>query len=214
MTSGDQPEISVILTTFNRAPLIEQAIGSVVRQSFTDWELIVVDDGSDDETFAVVDRYLTHHVNIRYMKHRNRKPARSRNAGIQASFGRYITFLDSDDYFRPEHLESRHLLLETRPDIDLVSGGFTLEGDPWIRDRNDPEKFVHIDECILGGTFFGRRQLFMEIGGFRAIDYAEDTDLWERAGERYSILKIEAPESYVYRRSDNSITAQYRGKGS
>jgi glycosyltransferase involved in cell wall biosynthesis len=211
MTSGNRPEISVILATFNRASLLEQAIESVVTQTFPDWELVVVDDGSCDDTFNVVDHYLQRHGNIRYMKHRNRKAALSRNAGIQASFGRYITFLDSDDFYHPEHLESRHRLLESRPDVDLLSGGFIIEGDPWVRDRKDPEKLVHIGECILCGTLFGRRELFVTLNGFRAIDYAEDTDLWDRAGQQHSIMKIDTPESYVYRRSEDSITRNYRG---
>ncbi|HWQ25672.1 MAG TPA: glycosyltransferase family A protein [Chlorobaculum sp.] len=213
MTSGNRPEISVILTTFNRAALLEQAIESVVIQTIPDWELIVVDDGSADDTFAVVDRFLQRHENIRYMKHRNRKAPLSRNSGIQAAFGRYITFLDSDDFYLPEHLESRHRLLESRPEVDLLSGGFTLEGDPWVRDRDNPEKLVHLSECILCGTLFGRRELFLDLEGFRAIDYAEDADLWDRAGQRYNRMKIESPESYVYRRSEDSITGQYKGKG-
>ncbi len=214
MTSGSSPEISVILPTFNRAGLLEQAIESVIAQTFTDWELVVVDDGSVDETFAIVDRYLRQHGNIRYMKHRNRKAPLSRNAGIQAAFGRYVTFLDSDDYYRPEHLESRYRLLESRPDVDLLSGGFTVVGDPWVRDRNNPEKLIHIGECIVGGTFFGRRELFQAVEGFRALDYAEDADLWDRAGSHHSIVKIDAPQSYVYRRSEVSITGNYTGKGS
>lgn len=214
MTSGSSLEISVILPTFNRAGLLEQAIESVIAQTFTDWELVVVDDGSVDETFAIVDRYLRQHGNIRYMKHRNRKAPLSRNAGIQAAFGRYVTFLDSDDYYRPEHLESRYRLLESRPDVDLLSGGFTVVGDPWVRDRNNPEKLIHIGECIVGGTFFGRRELFQAVEGFRALDYAEDADLWDRAGSHHSIVKIDAPQSYVYRRSEVSITGNYTGKGS
>ncbi|HWR01691.1 MAG TPA: glycosyltransferase family A protein [Chlorobaculum sp.] len=214
MTSGISPAISVILPTFNRAGFLKEAIGSVIAQTFADWELVVVDDGSVDETFAVVDRYLQQHGNIRYMKHRNRKAPLSRNAGIQAAFGRYLTFLDSDDCYLPEHLESRYRLLESRPDVDLLSGGYTVVGDPWVRDREDPEKLIHIGECIVGGTFFGRRELFLDIGGFRALDYAEDADLWDRAGSRHSIVKIDAPESYVYRRSEVSITGNYKGKGS
>ncbi|NTW53123.1 MAG: glycosyltransferase family 2 protein [Chlorobiaceae bacterium] len=214
MSSGSRPEISVILTTFNRAALLEQAIESVVTQTFHGWELVIVDDGSVDETFAVVEPYLQRHDNVRYMKHRNRGAALSRNAGIQASSGRYVTFLDSDDIYRPRHLESRHALLESRPDIDLISGGFILEGDPWVRDRNDPEKLIHIGECILCGTLFGRKELFLELGGFSNIDYAEDADFWDRAAGKYSLMKIESPESYVYRRSEQSITSQYKGKGS
>ncbi|NTU94174.1 MAG: glycosyltransferase family 2 protein [Chlorobiaceae bacterium] len=202
--------VSVVLATFNRAGILREAIESVIDQSFRDWELIVVDDGSVDETFSMVDPYLHRHGNIRYMKHRNRKAALSRNMGIQASLGRFITFLDSDDRYLPEHLSSRVELLNSMPDVDLLTGGFACLGDPWIRDRNDPETLVHISECILCGTLFGRRELFMEIGGFREIDYAEDTDLWERAALRHKVLKIDSPESYIYQRSEDSITRTYR----
>jgi glycosyltransferase involved in cell wall biosynthesis len=205
-----RPEVSVILPTYNRAGHIEQAIESVIAQSFAEWELIVIDDGSTDGTSGIVERYLQKHANIRYMKHRNRKAALSRNAGIQAAFGRYITFLDSDDRYLPEHLESRYRLLDSRPEIDLISGGFICEGDPWIRDRNDPEKLVHVSKCIVGGTLFGRRELFLALEGFRALDYAEDTDLWERATEKHNVITITAPESYLYLRSNDSITSQYR----
>jgi glycosyltransferase involved in cell wall biosynthesis len=210
MISGSKPQVSVVLATFNRAALLDTAIESVVAQSFADWELLVVDDGSTDDTFPIVDRHLQRHANIRYMKHRNRKAPYSRNAGIQASFGRYVTFLDSDDRYLPEHLGSRFELLESMPDVELLSGGFVCLGDPWVRDRHDPEKLVNVRECILCGTLFGRRELFLEIGGFRAIDYAEDTDLWERASERHNLLKIEAPESYVYQRTEESITRTYK----
>lgn len=205
-----RPEVSVILPAYNRADHLERAIESVVAQTFSEWELIVIDDGSTDGTMALMDRYVQNYQNIRYMKHRNRKAALSRNAGIQASFGRYVTFLDSDDRYLPEHLESRRILLDSRPEIDLISGGFVCEGDPWIRDRHDPEKLVHVRECIVGGTFFGRRELFLALDGFRALDYAEDTDLWERASEKHSIIVITAPESYLYLRSNDSITSQYR----
>ncbi|MGC8774235.1 MAG: glycosyltransferase family 2 protein [Chlorobaculum sp.] len=205
-----QPAVSVILPTFDRAPLLASAIESVITQSFTEWELIVVDDGSSDNTFEIVDAFIRQHANIRYMKHRNRKAALSRNAGIQAAFGRYITFLDSDDLYLPEHLESRLRLLESMPEVRLISGGFVCEGDPWVRDRDDPEKLIHVRECIAGATMFGRRELFLDIGGFRALDYAEDTDLWERAARSHKVLKIDQPESYIYRRSPGSITRTYK----
>lgn len=204
-----QPTVSVIIATFDRAPLLAAAIESVIRQSFTEWELIVVDDGSTDNTFGIVDPFLMRYPNIRYMKHRNRKAALSRNTGIQASFGRYLTFLDSDDRYLPEHLESRYQLLESEPELQLVCGGFLCQGDPWVRDRNNPEQWVHVQDCIAGATMFGRRELFMEIGGFRAMDYAEDTDLWERAKRYHNVSIIDDPKSYLYCRTADSITRTY-----
>lgn len=209
MRFSHSPEISVILPTFNRAQHVGNAIESVLGQSYKNWELIIVDDGSSDLTFSAIDPYLMRFHAIRYMKHSNRKPALSRNAGIQASFGRYVTFLDSDDIYLPEHLESRIAVMEKNPGISLLSGGFLFDGDIMVKDRHDPEKFVHITECILGGTFFGKREIFQALEGFSALEYAEDADLWERASERFGLMKLDSPRTYCYRRAPDSITLNY-----
>lgn len=211
MRFGKHPTVSVILPTYNRAEYLTEAIESVIAQTFSDWELVIVDDGSTDRTGELVDPHILGHENIRYMKHRNRKQSMSRNAGIQASFGRFITFLDSDDYYLPEHLASRCTLLETRPEIDLVSGGFICDDTIRVADRHNPEKLVPIRECILGGTLFGKRETFIALEGFRDMGYAEDSDLWERASLRFPVLCIDTPRSYVYRRAHDSITITHTG---
>ena len=200
------PEISIILPTYNRAHRLERAVRSVVEQTLSGWELIVVDDGSTDDTFQLVTAFMEEHGNIRYMKHSNRKPALSRNAGIQASLGRFITFLDSDDYYLPDHLGSRHRFLGTHPEIELLSGGFCGDDDVYVTDCYHPEKKIHIQECILGATLFGKRELFFSLGGFADVDYAEDTELWKRASERFAVKKLSEPKTYVYQRSEDSIT--------
>lgn len=203
------PDISVVLPTFNRAAHIETAVESVFRQTFSNWELIIVDDGSSDNTFGTIDPYLMKSPAVRYMKHNNRKPALTRNAGIQAAFGRYITFLDSDDQYLPEHLMSRFGIMEENPDIDLLSGGFLCEDDIMVKDCYNPAKLVHISQCILAGTMFGKRELFLALEGFGALDYAEDTDLWQRASERFRVEKLEDPKTYLYSRASDSITLNY-----
>lgn len=206
MNFSHTPDISVILPTFNRAKVLARAVQSVIEQTFTDWELVVVDDGSTDNTYRLISAFMDKRHSIRYMKHTNRKAALSRNAGIQASFGRYITFLDSDDFYLPEHLESRFLYLEKHPETDLLSGGFCGDEDVYVTDCYNPSSKIHIQECILGGTFFGRREVFKALKGFQALDYAEDTDLWVRAAKRFSVKKISEPKTYVYERSDDSTT--------
>jgi len=204
-----QPDISVILPTFNRAAYLERAVQSVVAQTFTNWELLVVDDGSADNTFEIVAPLLAVHTNIRYMKHQNRKAALSRNAGIQASFGRYITFLDSDDHYLPMHLASRMALMEAMPDVDLLSGGFLCDEPTMVKDYRNLEQLINIRECILCGTLFGKRELFFALEGFNNLDYAEDTDLWNRAAQRFLVHKIVEPKSYMYQRANDSITLNY-----
>jgi len=203
------PEISVIMATFNRAFHIKTAVESVIAQSYKEWELIIVDDGSTDRTFETIDPFLRRYHNIRYIKHSNRKAALSRNAGIQASFGRYITFLDSDDHYLSSHLESRMEIISRQPEIDLITGGYLCDDTIMIKDYKNPDKLINIRECTLGGTFFGKKTLFTKLKGFRNLDYAEDTDLWERASVRYPVKKIEYPKTYVYQRADDSITLNH-----
>lgn len=205
-----RPAVSVVLPTYNRAGILAEAVESVVEQRFTDWELIVVDDGSHDDTQALLDPYLRRHPAIRSLRHSNRRAALSRNAGIQASFGRFVTFLDSDDRYRPEHLESRMQIMQGNPDVELLSGGFEAPEGARVRDRNNPDRLIDLRRCIVGGTLFGRRELFFSIGGFRDLDYAEDTDLWERAQMSHRTMTITQPESYCYRQGPDSITLTYR----
>lgn len=204
-----RPEISVIMPTFNRARYLENAVQSAISQSFENWELIIVDDGSSDNTLETLDPYIDRYPNIRYLRHKNRKAALSRNAGIQASFGRYITFLDSDDHYLSNHLESRMAIIKEYHDVSLLSGGFICDENMMVKDRNNPDRLINIQECVLGGTFFGKRELFFSLKGFRDLEYAEDADLWERAVNRFSVKKIENPKTYVYQRAEDSITLNY-----
>ncbi|NEX11746.1 MAG: glycosyl transferase [Prosthecochloris sp.] len=206
MIFSQQPDISIILPTFNRAQQISTAIDSVITQTFSSWELIIVDDGSTDNTCSLVSDYIAIDDRIRYMKHSNRLPAMSRNAGIQAAMGRYITFLDSDDYYLEDHLLSRFAMMEKNPSTDLLAGGFTGDNDIYVRDCRNMEKLIHISQCILCGTFFGKRSLFIEMEGFKPVDYAEDAEFWERASSRYRIIRITEPATYVYQRANDSIT--------
>ncbi|MBF0585424.1 glycosyltransferase family 2 protein [Prosthecochloris sp. N3] len=209
MNFSHKPAISVILPTFNRASKLRRAVDSVLAQSCSSWELLVIDDGSTDNTCSIVMPYVHRDSRIRYLAHSNRKAALSRNAGIQASMGRFVTFLDSDDYYLPDHLAERQAILERNPDIDLLSGGFCGDEDFYVKDCRDTSKLIHISECILCGTLFGKREVFTELGGFCDLDYAEDYDFWQRASDRFRTHSITDPKTYVYLRSEDSITSNY-----
>jgi glycosyltransferase involved in cell wall biosynthesis len=204
-----KPDISIIMPTFNRARHLEHAVQSVLAQSFSNWELIIVDDGSTDNTFQTLDPFIHKFPNIRYIKQSNRKAAIARNGGIQASFGRYITFLDSDDHYLENHLETRFAIMEETGDVSLLSGGFVCDETIKVKDCYHPDQLIGIRECVLCGTFFGKRELFFALEGFRDMVYAEDTDLWERALKLFSVKKIEEPKTYVYQRAEDSITLNY-----
>jgi len=200
------PEISVILCTYNREKYLYSCIDSVVNQSFQNWELIVVDDGSQDQTFGIVNQYLQKFKNIRYVKHQNRKLAYAKNAGIQTSFGEYITFIDSDDTYKSNHLESRIKYMKNSPEIDLIQGGFDLKEKIYVSNYFDLSKTIDLKDCVLGPTFFGKRSTFLGLNGFNNIPYGEDTDFWYRAEKIFKVQTIIAPETYIYTRAETSIT--------
>lgn len=203
---SENPAISVIMATYNRSGYLNRSITSFLNQTYKNCELIVVDDGSFDETFQVVNGFMNQHSNIRYQKHSNRKLSLSRNAGIQAAVGKYITFLDSDDEYRPDYLEKRIQFMEAKESVDLIEGGVIIIGDPYVKDKNDLSKKIHLSECIIGATLFGKAEVFIALGGFdKNILYSEDSVFWEKAKQNFSTQKFDSPGYIYYRDTSDSI---------
>ncbi len=200
-----RPIVSIIMPTFNRAGYLKRSIDSVLNQSYNEWELIVVDDGSSDNTFEIVDEYLSRFENIRYMKHSNKRPALSTNTGMLAACGELFAFLGSDDEWKPEFLTQRVNFLNDHPDVDFIHGGVEIIGHPYVKDKNDLTREIHLDECIIGGTFFGKRKVFFEIGGFKDLSYSDDSDFFERAEKIFNVDKVNFPTYIYYRDTPDSI---------
>jgi len=203
--TANSPEISVILPTYNRASLILRAVNSVFKQTFRNWELIIVDDGSDDNTFGLLDKIVLSNENVKYIKHKNRKLPLSLNTGILISSGRYLAFIGSDDEYLPEHLFIRYDYMKKNPDIDLIHGGVKIIGDAFVKDFNDVTKKIHLDECVIGGTFFGKREVFVQLKGFSNIPYGEDYELTLRAANKFKMMKANFPTYIYYRDTEGSI---------
>jgi glycosyltransferase involved in cell wall biosynthesis len=199
------PVISVIMPTYNRARLIKRSIESVLNQASRSWELIIIDDGSDDNTFSIVDEYVRKYENIRYMKHSNRKTPLATNAGILASCGEYISFLGSDDEYKSEFLSQRLDFMKKHSDIDFIHGGVEIIGNPFVKDKNDLSKQIHISECAIGGTFFGKRKVFFDLNGFQNLIYSDDSDFLERVEKKFKITKVDFPTYIYYRDTPDSI---------
>ena len=126
------PTVSVIIPTYNRADLISQAIDSVLHQTYPDFELIVVDDGSTDDTESIVRGYGDR---VRYVRTQNGGTGHARNVGMQHASGRFLTFLDSDDLLYPYALEIETRLLERFPEISMVCAEVTGFDDHGFLDR-------------------------------------------------------------------------------
>jgi hypothetical protein len=120
--------VRIVTPTFNRASLVLEAIDSAQRQTFTDFEMVVVDDGSSDDTVARVSAAARLDPRIRLIEGRHGGAAAARNLGIIADGScKYIAFLDADDRWEPRHLEQSVALLESEPEMSLVSGVFATE---------------------------------------------------------------------------------------
>jgi glycosyltransferase involved in cell wall biosynthesis len=199
------PKISVLIPTYNRKGILKRAVESVLKQTFKNFELIIIDDGSTDNTSSVIWEYQKQFENIRYLRHSNRKLPLTLNAGIQASVSEYITFLGSDDEYRINHLETRWEIIENNKSIDVLYGGVEIIGNPFVKDKNDLSKEIHLSECIIGGTFFGKRKVFIETNGFNNLDYSEDSEFYERASEKFRFVKTNIPTYVYYRDLPDSI---------
>jgi glycosyltransferase involved in cell wall biosynthesis len=113
------PEISVVVPAYNAESYIAESIKSVLQQSFTNWELIIIDDGSTDNTAEIANTFLTDH-RITLIKQANKGVSAARNAGIRAAKGGYITFLDADDTYLPSNLSEKYSVFVNNGAIDFV----------------------------------------------------------------------------------------------
>ena len=118
------PLFTVVIPTYNRAGFIVEAINSVLAQDDTDFEVVVVDDGSTDDTADVVARAFGRVDKVRYMRQENAERSAARNRGIREARGEYVLFLDSDDLMRPNHLSALREVIEARPGVNYLATKF------------------------------------------------------------------------------------------
>lgn len=207
------PKFSVVIATYNRAYILSRALDSLVKQSFKDWELWIVDDGSIDATQAVLKPYLNQGFAISYIKQENQGVAKARNKAFSFVNGEYVTFLDSDDWYKPNHLLSRNHLLSENPKIDLLHGGFKVVGDPYVPDKDNLSEKIHLSECFVGATMFVRKEVIRKLHGFKELPLGADADFFERAIQSgVQVMKTENP-TYIYDRTGNeSITHSFKNQ--
>lgn len=202
------PIVSVILPTYNSAIYLGEAIESVLNQTFQDYEIIVVNDGSTDNTVEIASNFRPHCI---WIDQENQGPSAARNKGLTRATGKFISFLDADDVFLPEKLELQVDFLENNPNIGLIySDGYrckqsskgmeksiplSMSGDVIPIFNNNEVNIVH--EFIKHNLFpinagMVRHQCIKDIGGFdENLSACEDWDLWYRIAEKYPVAYIE-----------------------
>ena len=198
MQPDNKPLVSVIIPTYNRAAIVTQAIDSVLQQTFTDYELIVVDDASTDDTAERLQgRYGERICYIK--KPSNTGPSATRNAGIQMARGIYIAFLDDDDEWLPEKLALQVPILQQNPDVGLVYCGCLLVDERGASvGQVKPEKrgyifndLLHKNHLITSASLI-RKELLKKTGGFdETLAACEDWDLWIRISQHCLIEYVE-----------------------
>lgn len=199
-------EISVVLATYNRVELMPRCIDSFLSQTYKNTELIIVDDGSTDNSFELIQKYIQSHQNIRYLRHSNRNVSLSKNAGILAASGSYIAFLDSDDEYKSDYLEKRIQFMQTHPEIDLIESDAIIIGDEYVPDFDHPGQKIHLSQCHIGATFFGKKEVFIQLGGFDpAHNFGADKLLWEQAEQQFRVQKLDHLAYIYHRDAEDSI---------
>ncbi len=202
-----RPLVSVIIPTYNRADLLGQTLDSITKQTFRDYEIVVIDDGSTDGTHELVaDRSEP----IRFLEQEHRGASAARNHAVAEARGALVAFLDSDDLWQPHFLEEVAGAVDARPDAALGysdfrtidSSGRVLRGHVkrqhggQVVDRLFESIFIHTS-CVVA-----RRKVILEAGGFdEQLQANEDYELWLRLSLRYPFVSV--PKPLCLRRSHN-----------
>lgn len=208
-----KPLISIITPTYNRADFLGEAIDSVLAQTFDDFELIVVDDGSTDNTSSLVKEYSDHR--IRYFYQANQGQSVARNRALEKAKGEYICFLDSDNVWLENKLKKSLEVFKAHPKVDVVYADCILideDGNELSRKNMKRysgliAKYMIKDNCVSMNTTMTKRECFNRFGGFdEDCKVADDYDLWLRFSGHYNFHYIS--EYFVnYRVMKNQISS-------
>lgn len=205
------PKVTVIIATYNAIAYLPSTVDSVIKQTFTDFEVLIIDDGSTDETVEWVSKLVD--PRVRLISQANQGVAVARNQGITGAQGEYVAFLDADDLWEPTKLEKQVKCLEENPLVGLVNTSIVNideQGKPLgAVNASDVEgnvlKYIVEENLILCGSApMVRRSCLEAVQGFdQKLMSAEDWDLWIRLAARYEFAVIREP-LVLYRQHLNS----------
>lgn len=199
------PLVSIIIPSYNSSKFLSETIDSVIAQSYGNWELIIVDDGSTDDTSHLVKRYLND-VRIKYLYQENSGVSAARNYGYQNSKGDFVAFLDSDDVWLPESIEKKYTYLHEHADCGIVFGKMQIiDQDSKLRKEILDAREGHIlKELLLWKTMLPspssilvRRSVIEIVGLFEEkLSTAADQDFYFRCSAKYKIGKVNSVCGY------------------
>jgi glycosyltransferase involved in cell wall biosynthesis len=204
---------SVIIPLYNKAPYVAKAIGSVLAQTYTDYELIIVDDGSKDDSLNVALKAIEGHAHCHICKQENAGVSVTRNNGANLSQGDYLCFLDADDWWDPIFLAEMSKLIEEFPEAGIYGTGYTIVNETKHKTRISPigvdPDFVkgYINYCQVYAKTLAMpltsisvaipRHVFDEMNGFpKGIKLGEDFLLWIHIALKYKVAFLNKPLSF------------------
>ena len=219
-------KFSVIIPLYNKSPYVSKAIGSVLSQTFTDYELIVVNDGSIDNSATIAEQAILGHTNCKLIQQENAGVSVARNNGVATSKGEYLCFLDADDWWDPTFLEEMGKLVEAFPEAGIYGSNYTIVNERKHKTRitriGVEEGFEkgYINYCqvyaktmnmpLWTGSVCVPKTVFEEMGGFpKGISLGEDFLLWIKIALKYNVAFLNKPLSFY----NQDVEISNRGVG-
>lgn len=212
---------SVIIPLFNKEKSISSTVESVLNQTYKFFELIIIDDGSTDNSLELVQSFQDHRIRI--ISRPNGGVSSARNYGVNMAKFDIIIFLDADDLWLPEALTEFVFLMAEFPDVDIYAAGFTIRENAYFKGdkRYKVEDYFYHSSIsfakkgsplLITGSVALRKECFINIGGYN-IGYTrgEDLDLWHRLAMRYSIAKSETIILIYRQDSENRVSNSKQG---
>lgn len=212
--SHQTPLVSVLMPAYNSEAFVGEAVASMLGQTFTDFELLVIDDGSTDSTRAVLESIEDPRLRL-VSNPQNMGLIRTLNRGLELATGHYVARMDADDVSAPARLERQVAFLQSHPDVDVLGTMVKLineEGKQFGAIRGYPtepkviHRFLLRECCLIHPSVMFRKHVVLAAGGYSlAAKHAEDYDLWLRLSDRHKIANL--PEQLVsYRMHRNQVS--------
>lgn len=221
------PRFSVIIPLYNKAPYVAKAIQSVLDQTFMDYELIIMDDGSRDDSFPIALKTIDGRGNCHLFRQENAGVSMARNNAVAVSQGEYLCFLDADDWWEPTFLEEITQLIEDFPEAGIYGTNYTIVNETKHKTRvakigvEDGFEKGYINYCkAYASTMYMPltsisvaipRKVFEEAGGFpQGIKLGEDFLLWIRIALKYKVAFLNKPLAYYNQDVDSSHSGTHK----
>ena len=216
----ENPRFSIIVPLYNKAPYVRKALDSIISQTYQDWECIVINDGSSDNSLEVVknfvDEFMIYDLRFKIIDQSNAGVAAARNNGVAASHGEYVCFLDADDWWEPTFLEEMDKLIKEYPDAGIYASNYIYykPGKTHIA-LNLERGYIDYPKAYYEGSSMPvwtgatcmPRKVFDEMGGFPlGIKLGEDFLLWAKTALHYPVAFSEKPLAYY----NNDVPASLR----